>query len=132
VGGSILPRGATGSLKLIVAIVRPERLDAVQQRLAEAQVFRLTVSDVRGIAPTSAQGAAAAYAAGGKPSAPPKPQRRVKLEVAVNEDFVEPTVRALTEAARSEGDEPAQGSVFVIPLEETIRIRTGERGPAAI
>lgn len=102
----------------------------MQRELAAAQVFRLTVSDVlgtamAGAAPTSA---AAAYAGA---TAGPTSVRRVKLEVAVNEDFVEPTVRAITRAAATDQG-PGDGKVFVLPLDEAIRIRTGERGPEAI
>lgn len=121
-------------MKLVVAVIQPERLEAVQERLGEARVFRLTVSDVMGIAPGPQTSAAASYAAGSAPSAPSAPARRVKLEVAVNEEFVEPTVRAIREACSdSQGtDALASGAVWVLPLEEAIRIRTGERGPEAI
>ncbi|MGE0709967.1 MAG: P-II family nitrogen regulator [Planctomycetota bacterium] len=119
-------------MKFIVATVRPERLEAVQERLAAAKVFRLTISDVQGVTPAARGGAAATYAAGGgQAAAPPRPEPRVKLEVAVNEDFVEATLRAIQEGAR--GDAAGEhGTVLVLPLEEVIRIRTGERGPAAI
>jgi len=129
-------------LKLIVAMIRPERLEAVQQELAAAQVFRLTISDVQGLSPgaAGASSAAAGYAGAAAPSTTGAPTRKVKLEVAVNEDFVEATVRAITRAGRSapEGDERSgegsagDGAVFVLPLEEVVRIRTGERGPDAI
>lgn len=118
-------------MKLVVAVIRPERLEAVQERLGEARVFRLTVSDVQGVAPAAQSSAAAAYAQGGAPTAL-APSRRVKLEIAVNEEFVEPTVRAIREGARMSADAEGQGSVWVLPLEEAVRIRTGERGPAAI
>lgn len=93
-------------------------------------MFRLTISDVQGLATADAPTtAAAAYAGGGEaPVAVPK----VKLEVAVNEDFVEPTVRAIARAGRSASGERGDGKVLVLPLEEAIRIRTGERGPEAI
>lgn len=122
-------------MKLILGLVRPERLEAVQRELAEARVFRLTIMDVQGVsldgqaggaAPT---GAAAAYA--GVPGAP-RASRMVRLEVAVNEDFVEPTVRAISRAARLDGGSPGDGKVLVLPLDEAVRIRTGERGPEAI
>ena len=121
-------------MKLIVAVVRPERLDAVQAALADAKVFRLTVSDVQGLAPDAQGSAAAAAYAGGAAAATPtlKAERRVKLEVAVNEAFVEPTVHALVGAGRLDSGQPGDGSVFVLPLEDAIRIRTGERGPDAI
>jgi nitrogen regulatory protein P-II 1 len=130
-------------LKLVVGVIRPEKLEAVKQALGEAKVFRLTVSDVQGVAgPDEAMGeastsAAAAYAAGGAAShaasqatSAPRPARRVKLEIAVNESFVEPTVRAIARAAQA-GDH-GDGKVLVLPLEECVRIRTGERGPEAI
>lgn len=117
-------------MKLVVAVIQPERLEAVQERLGEARVFRLTVSDVQGVSPGPQTGAAAAYAAGSAPSSPSAPSRRVKLEVAVNEEFVEPTVRAIREASAEGG--AASGAIWVLPLEEAIRIRTGERGPEAI
>ncbi|MEZ6186558.1 MAG: P-II family nitrogen regulator [Planctomycetota bacterium] len=115
-------------MKLVVGIVRPERLDAVKQALAAEQVFRLTVSDVQGVRPASGGSAAARYAGGGTS---PTAERMVKLEVAVNEDFVEPTLRALS-AARRDGGGEGDGCVFVLPLDEALRIRTGERGPDAI
>lgn len=59
--------------------------------------------------------------------------RKVQLQIAVNEDFVEPTVNAIMEAGRSgvEG-RIGDGKIFILPLEDVIRIRTGERGPEAI
>lgn len=137
------------AVKLVVGIIRPERLEAVKEALGEAKVFRLTVSDVQGMggdagpsaevspggraAPASAAaaqyGAAAAYA-GAAPA--PRAVRKVKLEIAVNESFVEPTVRAIARAAQADGGRPGDGKVFVLPLEDCVRIRTGERGPEAI
>ncbi|MBL4850332.1 MAG: P-II family nitrogen regulator [Planctomycetes bacterium] len=120
-------------MKLVVAVIQPERLEAVQERLGEARVFRLTVSDVQGVSPAPQTAAAAAYAAGSASTAGASaPTRRVKLEIAVNEEFVEPTVRAISEGAQLPDDTPGVGAVWVLPLEEAIRIRTGERGPEAI
>ena len=129
-------------MKLVVGIVRPERLEAVKEALGEAKVFRLTVSDVQGFgkaneADSASAGtssgaqsrAAAAYA--GQTNAP-RLVRKVKLEIAVNENFVEPTVRAIALAAKLDGGQPGDGKVLVLPLEECVRIRTGERGPEAI
>jgi nitrogen regulatory protein P-II 2 len=116
--------------KLVVGIIRPERLDAVQRELAAAQVFRLTVSDVLGTA-SDARGAVSAAQAYAGASGAPTSVRKVKLEVAVNEDFVEPTVRAITRGGKTD-QSAGDGKVFILPLEEAIRIRTGERGPDAI
>jgi nitrogen regulatory protein P-II 1 len=126
-------------LKLVVGVIRPERLEAVKEALGEAKVFRLTVSDVQSVAgadernpeTTTTSRAAAAYA-GASPAAAPGPLRKVKLEIAVNESFVEPTVRAIARAARLDGGTPGDGKVLVLPLDECVRIRTGERGPEAI
>src|SRR5947209_277180 len=59
--------------------------------------------------------------------------RKVQLQIAVNEDFVEPTVNAIMEAGRT-GPEGriGDGKIFILPLEDCLRIRTGERGPEAI
>ena len=120
-----------GSTKLVVGIIRPERLEAVQRELAATQVFRLTVSDVLGVATDARGPVSAAQAYAGATSSQPASVRKVKVEVAVNEDFVEPTVRAITRGGTTE--QPAgDGKVFVLPLEEAVRIRTGERGPDAI
>jgi nitrogen regulatory protein P-II 1 len=57
----------------------------------------------------------------------------VELQIAVNEDFVEPTISAIIKGGRSgEKGEIGDGKIFVLPLEDCIRIRTGERGPEAI
>ena len=130
-------------MKLVVGIIRPERLEAVKEALGDAKVFRLTVSDVQGFsgddepAPSAASPgapaasrAAAAYAGSG--AAAPRAVRKVKLEIAVNESFVEPTVRAIARAAKLDGGRPGDGKVLVLPLDECVRIRTGERGPEAI
>ena len=59
--------------------------------------------------------------------------RKVQLQIAVNEEFVEPTIQAIVTAGRTgEQGEPGDGKVFVLPLDECVRIRTGERGPEAI
>ena len=59
--------------------------------------------------------------------------RKVQLQIAVNEDFVEPTIQAILKAGRTgEKGEIGDGKIFVVPLDDCIRIRTGERGPDAI
>jgi nitrogen regulatory protein P-II 2 len=121
-------------VKLVVGIVRPERLEAVKEALGEAKVFRLTVSDVQGFddAGVTASPASAAASYAGAPQGAPRLVRKVKLEIAVNESFVEPTVRAIARAAQLDGGRPGDGKVFVLPLEDVVRIRTGERGSEAI
>ncbi|HHT9118171.1 MAG TPA: P-II family nitrogen regulator [Candidatus Hypogeohydataceae bacterium YC38] len=113
-------------MKLIEAIIQPARLEAVKEALSEAGVVRLTVSDVEGL--------------GGETSRKEvfrgqeytvDTVRKVKLEIAVNEAFVEPTVECIVRAGRI-GEEGGDGKVFILPLEDVVRIRTGERGPEAI
>ncbi len=112
-------------MKLIVAIIRPERLEAVKTALGEVGVFRLTVQDVLGLPENATEGGASSSA---------ELVPLVQIETAVNEPYVEPGVAAIVRAARSSGGTgaPGDGKVYVLPLEEVIRIRTGERGPEAI
>jgi nitrogen regulatory protein P-II 2 len=115
-------------MKLIVAIIRPEKLDAVQAALSERDVYLMTVSDVRGCG--RQRGFTEVYR-GAELQIRLLP--KLKIEIAVNDAFVEATVEAIVHAARSEqtgaiGD----GKIFVLPLDDCIRIRTGERGGQAI
>jgi len=115
-------------VKLIVAIIRPERLEAVQQALNERDVYLMTVSDVRGCG--RQRGYTEVYR-GTEVQIRLIP--KLKLEIAVNEAFVEATVEAIVHAART-GDTGniGDGKIFVLSLEDAVRIRTGERGSEAI
>jgi nitrogen regulatory protein P-II 1 len=115
-------------MKMIVAIIRPEKLEAVQDALDEKQVHLMTASDVRGCG--SQRGYSASFR-GNKGVI--RLLSKVKLEIAVNEDFVKPTVDAIMKAARSEGSgNIGDGKIFVLPLLECYRIRTGESGSVAV
>jgi len=114
-------------MKLIVAIIRPEKLDAVQDALNEREVYLMTVSDVRGC---GRQRGYTETFRGGKIQL--RLVSKVKLEIAVNDDFVKPTVDAILKTAKSEGDRIGDGKIFVLPLEQAFRIRTGESGNVAI
>jgi len=115
-------------VKLIVAVIRPEKLEAVKDALAEVEVFRLTVSDVQGFGRQKGQ---TEIYRGQEYTV--SLVRKVRLEIAVNEDFVEPTIGAIMRAARTgEGGRIGDGKIFVLPLADVVRIRTGERGPEAI
>ncbi len=115
-------------MKLIIAIIQPHRLESVKAALSEVEVFRLTIMDCQGFG--QQRGQAELYS--------PEDylanlRRKVQLQIAVNEEFVEPTIEAIKRGGRSgETGEIGDGKIFVLPLEECIRIRTGERGPAAI
>ncbi|MBL8867673.1 MAG: P-II family nitrogen regulator [Gemmataceae bacterium] len=115
-------------MKLIVAIIRPEKLDDVQKALAEKDVYLMTVSDVRGCG--RQRGYTEVYR-GQEVQVRLLP--KLKLEIAVNEPFVEATVEAIVHSART-GDtgNVGDGKIFVLGLEDAIRIRTGERGGTAI
>ena len=115
-------------MKLIIAIIHPSRLEAVKESLNRVEVFRLTILDCQGFGrqkgrPETYRGHELTVGL----------QRKVQLQIAVNEDFVEPTIRAIVEAGRSSKEgRVGDGKIFVVPLEDCVRIRTGERGPEAI
>jgi nitrogen regulatory protein P-II 2 len=115
-------------MKLIIAIIQPHRLEAVKAALTDVEVFRLTVMDCQGFG--RQKGHVEVYR-GHEFSV--NLVRKVQLQIAVNEDFVEPTINAILKGARSgEKGEIGDGKVFILPLEDCIRIRTGERGSEAI
>ena len=115
-------------MKLIIAIIQPSRLEAVKAALTEVEVFRLTVMDVQGFG--RQKGHTEVYR-GHEFSV--NLLRKVQLQIAVNEDFVEPTIEAIIKGGRSGATgEIGDGKIFVLPLEDCIRIRTGERGSDAI
>ncbi len=117
------------SVKLIIAIIQPNRLEAVKQALTEVEVFRLTVVDCQGFGRQKGQ-----IALGRKTNENAiNLLRKVQLQIAVNDDFVEPTINAVITAAKTgEKGQIGDGKVFVLPMDDCVRIRTGERGPEAI
>jgi len=115
-------------VKYIIAIVQPSRLEAVKEALSKVEVFRLTVGDVQGIG--RQKGHTEVYRGH---EYQVSLIRKVKMEIAVNENFVEATIDAILKAGRTgEEGKIGDGKIFVLPVEEVIRIRTGERGPEAI
>jgi len=112
-------------MKLIVAIIQPHRLEAVKEELYKAEVNLITVSEVLGHG--RQKGVTEVYR-GFKETG--NLLRKVRLEIAVNDSFVEPTIKAITTGARS--GQTGDGKIFVLPLEECYRIRTGETGREAI
>src|SRR4029078_13543688 len=115
-------------MKLILAIIQPSKLEAVKEALNKVEVFRLTIIDVQGFG--RQKGQTEVYRGH---ELTVNLLRKVHLQSAVNEDFVEPTVNAIMEAGRT-GPEGriGDGKIFILPLEDCIRIRTGERRPEAI
>jgi len=114
-------------MKLITAIIREEKLDQVREALIDAEITRITISRVAG---HGRQESIDVYR--GKKVVPnliPK----IRLDIAVNEDFIDITVDTIINAARMNDEgKIGDGKIFVTPLEECIRIRTGEKGGVAI
>jgi len=112
-------------MKYIIAVIQPDRLDEVLKNLEEKEIHLVTVSNVIGRG--RQKGVAEVYR-GHKEQG--SLLRKVKLEIAVNDAFVEPTIKAVIEGART--GQIGDGKIFVIDLPECIRIRTGEKGNLAI
>ncbi len=115
-------------MKMIEAIIQPSKLEAVKEALSEVEVVRLTISDVQGFG--RQKGHTEVYR-GHEYTV--NLLHKVKLQIAVNDEFVDKTVNAILGAGRSgpEG-KVGDGKIFILPLEDCIRIRTGERGAEAI
>ena len=115
-------------MKLIIVIIQPHMLESVKAALSEVEVFRLTIMDCQGFG--RQHGKTELYNADEFLA---NLRRKVQLQIAVNDEFVELTIATIKKGGRS-GDEGeiGDGKIFVLPLEDCIRIRTGERGPEAI
>ena len=115
-------------MKLIIAIIQPSRLEAVKRALTKVEVFRLTLMDVQGFG--RQKGHTETFR--GHDLAV-NLLRKVRLEIAVNDAFVESTIQAITEGGRTgDAGEIGDGKIFILPMDDCIRIRTGERGSEAI
>ncbi len=122
------PHGTILDMKLIIAIIQPSQLEAVKEALSEVEVFRLTVMDVQGFG--RQKGQTEVYRGH---ELTINLLRKVQLQIAVNDQFVEPTIDAIIKGGRSdETGKIGDGKIFVLPLDDCIRIRTGERGGDAI
>ena len=112
-------------MKLVIAIIQPHRLEAVKEELYKAEVNLLTVSEVLGHG--RQKGITEVYR-GAKETG--NLLRKVRLEIAVNDNFLEPTVKAIIKGAKT--GETGDGKIFILDLKECVRIRTEERGHLAI
>jgi nitrogen regulatory protein P-II 2 len=112
-------------MKLIIAYVQPHKLNDVKQALCKAEVFKMSVTNSLGCG--QQKGYHESYR--GVPIEV-NLLKKVRLEIAVNEDFVGRTVDAIVAGART--GQIGDGKIFIVDLPECIRIRTGERGGAAI
>jgi nitrogen regulatory protein P-II 1 len=112
-------------MKYIVAVIQPDRMTEVLDELEKAEIHLVTVVQVMGRG--RQKGVAEVYR-GHKEAG--SLLRKVKLEIAVNDDFVQPTINAIVKGART--GNIGDGKIFVMDLEQCIRIRTGETGGVAI
>ncbi len=112
-------------MKLIVAYIQPERLNAVKQSLYEKEIYRLSVMNALGCG--QQKGYHETYRGS---DIEVNLLKKIRLEVAVNDEFVESTAEAIIKGART--GKIGDGKIFVLDLPECIRIRTGERGKEAI
>ena len=113
-------------MKLITAIIPPDRLDHVREALIQADITRITVSRVTG----HGRQEDIEFYRGQKiaPNLIPK----IRLDIAVNDEFVDITVNTIIKSARHGKGEIGDGKIFITPMEQCIRIRTDERGGSAI
>lgn len=112
-------------MKLITAIIQPEKLPDVKAALFEADVCKMTVSNVIGAG--QQKGYSEKYRGA---ITEINLLKKVRIDIAINEDFVKPTVDAIIKGART--GKIGDGKIFITELPECIRIRTGETGKAAI
>jgi nitrogen regulatory protein P-II 1 len=115
-------------MKLIIAIIQPHKLESVKSELYKEEVNLITVSEVLGHG--RQKGVAEVYR-GVKETG--NLLRKIRLEIAVNENFVKKKIKAIIKGAKSgEKGETGDGKIFVVDLLDCIRIRTGEKGKEAI
>jgi len=112
-------------MKLIVAMIQPHKLEDVKKALFDARITKMTVSTALGC------GQQAGYKEEYRGAITEiNLLKKIRLEIAVNDEYVKPTVDAIINAARS--GKIGDGKIFITNLEECIRIRTGEKGKDAI
>ena len=112
-------------MKYIVAIIQPDRLEEVMQRLEEKEIHLVTVTTVMGRG--RQKGIAEVYRSHKEAGTLLK---KIKLEIAVNDAFVQPMLAAIIEGGRT--GQVGDGKIFILPVEDVIRIRTEESGEAAV
>jgi nitrogen regulatory protein PII len=112
-------------MKLVIAIIKPFKLDDVRQALADVGVKGVTVTEVKGFGRQRGHTElyrGAEYVVDFLP--------KMKVEVAIDDELLEQVIEALSNTART--GKIGDGKIFVLPLEQVIRIRTGETGPEAV
>lgn len=112
-------------MKLIIAMIQPHKLPDVKKELYDAKVFKMTVTNALGCG--QQKGYSETYRGVAQEV---NLLKKVRLDIAVNEDFVEATVNAIIKGART--GNIGDGKILILDLPECIRIRTGEKGGKAI
>ena len=112
-------------MNLIIAYIQPQKLNAVKQALYEREVYKMSVTNALGC---GAQGGYHETYRGADIEV--NLLKKVRLEIAVNENFMQKTMDAIVEGART--GEIGDGKIFVLDLSDCVRIRTGEKGQNAI
>jgi nitrogen regulatory protein P-II 2 len=114
-------------MKYVIAVIQPQKLDAVREALLGTGIAGVTVSDVQGYG--RQKGHTEVYR-GHEYTV--SFVRKVKLEIACDEKILDKVVEAITRSAKSGDGKIGDGKVFVLDLADAVRIRTGERGPEAL
>tara|TARA_Y100000996_G_scaffold76646_1_gene51565 strand:+ start:1014 stop:1358 length:345 start_codon:yes stop_codon:yes gene_type:complete len=113
-------------MKLIIAVIQPEELPAIKEELLKRKIYKFTVSNAKGQGkeiPVHEVYRGISYEI--------SLLKKVRLEIAVNNKYVDAVIEAITTVAKKDGDK-GRGKIFILPIEECIRIRTGETGSDAI
>ena len=112
-------------MKLIIAIIQPYKLEDVKEALYKAEINLITVSEVLGHG--RQMGITEVYRGARETG---NLLKKIRLEIAVNDNFLETTLKAIIKGAKT--GETGDGKIFVMDMQECVRIRTEEKGPAAI
>ena len=112
-------------MKLIIAYIKPERLNAVKQELFAREIYKISVTNALGCG--RQKGYIEAYRGAIREV---NLLKKVRLAIGVNDEFIEKTIEGIIAGART--GNIGDGKIFILPMDECVRIRTGERGQAAI
>lgn len=115
-------------MKLVIGIIKPAKLDDVRENLISAGITRITIHGATGHGRATKEAGELYRGQVIAPNLTPK----VRLEIACNDDFVDTAVSAIIKGARTGDGELGDGKIIVMPMDDCIRIRTGERGTDAI
>jgi nitrogen regulatory protein P-II 1 len=118
-------RGEVKYMKMVIAVIRPEALEDVKDALFKAEIYKMSVNHIKGCG--QQKGYTESYRGN---IVNVNLLNKVRIEIVVNDSFVKPTIDAIISAART--GNIGDGKIFVLPVEECYRIRTGEQGSDAI